>query len=184
MLNKPYYVIYTDGSCYKGRGGFGVYIELRTKETLISWSELSGGFENTTISRMELMAIVVGLEEIKGKERLPVLIVSDSQFIINSIRQKWVDRWESEKWLDRKNSDLWQVFLETWREFNAEKVKFRHTRGHGRGLECYRAGNDHADKLADYKSFVGRYEKDYSDEEWLELGKVSIEISEGSDLPF
>lgn len=182
-MNKPYYVVYTDGSCYKGTGGYGIYIQYRTKERLIHEAEFSCGFENTTISRMELMAIVHALSEIAEKQS-SILIVSDSQFIINSIRNGWLERWERENFLDRANSDLWKVFLEEWRQFNSEKIKFRHTRGHEKGLDCYKEGNSRADSLACYKNFIGKYEKDLSDKEWEVLKGVTLDINITDDLPF
>jgi len=184
-MNKPYYVIYTDGSCYKGTGGYGVYIQYRTKEKVLKETELSCGFENTTISRMELMAIIVGLMTIEEKQSISILIVSDSQYIINSIRNQWLDRWEREDFVGRLNSDLWKVFLEEWRQFNCEKIKFRHTRGHEKGLDCYKEGNSHADILASYKNFIGNYEKDFSDEEWKLMNKDSLDPNlVKEDLPF
>lgn len=184
MSNKPYYIIYTDGSCYRGQGGYGVYIQYRTKDKILQETEISCGFENTTISRMEMMAVIVGLMEIKEKQRIPILIVSDSQFIINSIRNEWVFRWEKEGWKDRSNSDLWQILLEEWRQFSPDRIRFRHTRGHEKGLQCYREGNSRADSLCHYKNFIGRYEKDYSDEQWARIQGIDFEADPLNDLPF
>ena len=138
--------IYTDGSCYiKTRtGGVGVYIQLENG----SESFISKGYSNTTISRMELRAIITALQHIIDKEKFQIEIISDSQYTINSINQKWVYNWEKQGFCDRKNSDLWKLFLKEYRKFNPKNIKFTHCRGHQGTL-----GNEIADLLCCYKSF-------------------------------
>lgn len=148
-------VAYTDGSCnVKSRlGGFGVFLQFREGPNIISESFLQNGYSNTTVSRMELLAIITTLQAIKVKHKYKVIIISDSQYTVNSINNGWVFRWESEGFLERKNKDLWSMFLQEYRKFPIGVISFIHTRGHGKGLECYQKGNNIADLLADYKQF-------------------------------
>lgn len=146
-------VIFTDGSCnVKNRlGGYGALLQFKDGEEVLGEKEISVGYSNTTISRMELRAITESLKVIKEKDLYPVLVVSDSQYTVNSINKDWVLNWERENFFGRKNSDLWIEFLVEKRKFKKNNLIFKHTRGHDRGLECYRNGNNRADILADYK---------------------------------
>lgn len=100
----PVIKIYTDGSSRgnPGPGGYGV---------ILLWGphrkELSGGFRLTTNNRMELLAVISGLEAIKKKD-LPVHIFSDSQYIVNSIEKGWLKKWIATDFKGgKKNRDLW-----------------------------------------------------------------------------
>lgn len=154
-----YIIAYTDGSCNaKNRlGGYGAFLQLKEGPDILCEKFLQKGFSNTTISRMELLAIVKSMQFIKNK-KLKSIIVSDSAYVINSISKGWVFRWQNEGFIDRKNSDLWVKFLQEYNKFITTPI-FIHTRGHGKGKECYKIGNDIADILADYKQFT-EYTKD------------------------
>lgn len=84
--NSPSLIIYTDGSSRgnPGPGGFGA---------ILMWKghckEISEGFRLTTNNRMELMAVIVALESLT-KKNLPVIIYTDSQYVVNSIEKKMV----------------------------------------------------------------------------------------------
>jgi len=147
-------IAYTDGSCnVKTRlGGYGALLRFYKKQ-IVEEIVLQGGYSNTTVSRMELMAIIETLRTIKIKDKYKVIVISDSQYTVDSIEKGWVFRWRSEGFFERKNADLWTQFLIEYFKFPIGKLTFIHTRGHGKGLECYREGNDIADKLADYKQF-------------------------------
>lgn len=148
-------VAYTDGSCnVKSKlGGFGAFLQFREGSNVLTESFLQNGYSHTTVSRMELLAIITTLQIITIKNKYKVIIISDSQYTVNSINNGWVFRWESEGFIERKNKDLWSKFLEEYRKFTPGIISFIHTRGHGKGLECYQKGNDIADALADYKQF-------------------------------
>lgn len=150
-----YIVLYTDGSCNaKSRlGGYGALLRFYKEKKILQEIQLQMGYSNTTISRMELLAIIEGLHAIKVKDKYKVVVISDSQYTVNSIVKGWVFRWRSEGFVGRKNADLWQQFLSEYSKFSLGLVTFIHTRGHGKGLECYQEGNNIADKLADYKQF-------------------------------
>lgn len=149
-------IAYSDGSCnVKTRlGGSGLYVQYRDNNVTTKEIEWKNGFSDTTISRMELRAIIKALQTIDFSFAKYVLIVSDSEYTINSINKGWILRWEQEGFDGRKNADLWKLFLSIWREkLKSNVLIFVHTRGHGKGIKCYQKGNDKADKLADYKQF-------------------------------
>lgn len=99
--------LYTDGSAKgnPGRGGYGL--------VLISgkhYKEISQGFRHTTNNRMELLAVIVGLEHLKSKE-CDVLVFSDSKYVVDSVEKKWVFQWVKKGFKGKKNADLWKRFL-------------------------------------------------------------------------
>ena len=153
--------VYTDGSCnIKNRlGGCGALLQFKDGTETLSESYISKGYSDTTISRMELLAIIKSLQLVKHKNKYPILLISDSEYTINSINKGWIFQWEREGFKERKNSDLWKLFLLEFRKFDKDRIKFIHTRGHNKGKDCYRKGNEVADILADYKQFT-EYIKD------------------------
>ena len=130
--------IYTDGSSRgnPGAGGYGVV--LISKEHKIR-KELSAGYELTTNNRMELLAVVVGLEALKI---IPsqVLIYSDSQYVVNAVEKNWLLGWEKKDFAGKKNADLWKRFLKVYRQ---HKVRFQWVKGHAGNPE-----NERCDVLA------------------------------------
>lgn len=158
---KRYLVIYTDGSCYWKirKGGYGVYFEWMEGNQVLASKRIKGnqgkGYSNTTIDRMEIRAVIIGLEAIKHSKRsnTRILVVTDRKAVVNTINEGWVFNWEKENFFDRKNKDLWIRFLNVYRTFNTQLLTFKHTRGHNKGIEAFRRGNNIADELADYKSF-------------------------------
>jgi ribonuclease HI len=115
--------IYTDGSSRgnPGPGGYGTILTFQGKE-----KELSEGFRLTTNNRMELLAVIVGLEALKteGKE---VIVYSDSKYVVDAVNQKWVWGWQKKGFKDKKNPDLWMRFL---RIYPKNKVTFVWVKGH------------------------------------------------------
>lgn len=149
-----YIVIYTDGSCNvrTGLGGYGSLMQYRVGRKVVSERELSVGYKNTTVSRMELRAIIESLRLIRKKD-IPIVLISDSEYTVNSVNKGWVFNWERNGIRSRKNWDLWEQFLEVYRSFPKGIIEVRHTKGHCRGKECYQEGNSRADELASYKNF-------------------------------
>ena len=90
--------IYTDGACSgnPGPGGYGVVL-MSGKYT----KEISGGDPSTTNNRMELMAVIVGLQALKRP--CTVKLYSDSQYVVNMINQGWMARWKRNGWMRNKN---------------------------------------------------------------------------------
>lgn len=152
-MNKNYLIIYTDGSCNRKTrlGGMGVYMEYKSpSRSIIATNTYSVGYQDTTISRMEMRAILTALRKVVNKQ-IKTIIVSDSALCINAFNKGWVQRWRSEGWFDRPNADLWQAMLIEISKF--KDLTLIHTRGHGKGKESYIHGNEMADELANYKQF-------------------------------
>lgn len=99
--------LFTDGSCLgnPGPGGYGIVLRYRQHE-----KQLSGGFRLTTNNRMELLAAIVGLENLK--EPCHVDLTTDSQYVRQGITS-WIHNWKKRGWKTAakqpvKNADLWQ----------------------------------------------------------------------------
>jgi ribonuclease HI len=117
-------IMYTDGAARgnPGPGGYG---------TILFWGdtkkELSGGFRHTTNNRMELMAVIAGLEALK-KEGLSVTVYSDSQYVVKAVEQGWLKNWIATDFKGgKKNKDLWTRFYELSKKY---KLRFQWVRGH------------------------------------------------------
>jgi ribonuclease HI len=128
--------IYTDGAAQgnPGPGGYGVI--LKYKDYV---KELSEGFRLTTNNRMELLAVIKGLEAIK-KEGIAVNIFSDSEYVVNAVEKGWIWNWEKQNFKKKANVDLWQRYLPLHKKF---KPKFTWIRGHAGHAE-----NERCDYLA------------------------------------
>ena len=103
--------IYTDGSAKgnPGPGGYGIVLSYNKIK-----KELSEGFKLTTNNRMELLAVIIGLESIK-ETGYKIIIYSDSKYVVDAVNKKWVFNWEKINYKKKKNSDLWKRFLKIYR---------------------------------------------------------------------
>ncbi len=134
-------IIYTDGGSINnpGPGGYGVVIVGQN-----STKELHGGFRLTTNNRMELMACIVALREIKTKDK-KITLFSDSSYVVNGMTKGWAKNWRRNGWIksDRKpavNPDLWSELLDLAEGLD---VRFNWVKGHaGNPL------NERCDQLA------------------------------------
>lgn len=128
--------IYTDGAASgnPGPGGFGVVL-ISGKHRL----EKSEGFRLTTNNRMELLAVITGLEALKipGSK---VIIYTDSKYVADAVEKGWLFQWESKAFKKKKNPDLWIRFLKVYRKHN---VRFVWIKGHSNIPE-----NEICDRLA------------------------------------
>ena len=115
--------LYTDGSARDnpGRGGYGAILKYGNKEM-----ELSQGFRKTTNNRMELLAVIAGLEML-NREGLEVHVYSDSKYVVEAVNQKWVFGWVKKGFKNKKNPDLWMRFLNIYKKHH---VKFYWVKGH------------------------------------------------------
>src|SRR5208283_1670367 len=104
--------IYTDGASRgnPGPGGYGIVLIAGTAR-----KELSQGYLYTTNNRMELLAVIVALEQLKH-ESSDVVIYSDSRYVVDSVEKGWVFGWEKKQFAGKKNPDLWQRFLRIYRK--------------------------------------------------------------------
>ena len=130
--------LYTDGSSLgnPGPGGYGIILEW---EFMSYFKEFSQGFVKTTNNRMELLAVIVGLEKLK-KSQMKVIVYSDSKYVVDSVEKKWLFGWENKNFKNKKNSDLWKRFLIAYRK---HKINFRWIKGHDRHPQ-----NERCDRLA------------------------------------
>ena len=128
--------IYTDGAAKgnPGRGGYGV-VMISGRHRL----EKSEGFRLTTNNRMELMAVIAGLEALKihGSK---VVVYTDSKYVSDSVSKGWLFQWESKAFKKKKNPDLWIRFLKVYRKHD---VRFVWIKGHASNTE-----NEKCDQLA------------------------------------
>lgn len=128
--------MYTDGasSGNPGPGGFGVVLMSGPHR-----KELSQGFRLTTNNRMELLAVIVGLEALKSPG-CNVTVYTDSKYVADAVTLGWVFGWEKKRFAGKKNPDLWIRFLKIYRQ---HQVKFVWVKGHASIPE-----NERCDQLA------------------------------------
>lgn len=148
-------IIYTDGAASgnPGPGGYGVVL-ISGKHRL----EKSQGFSLTTNNRMELLAVIIGLEALK-RPLSNVTVYTDSKYVADAVEKGWVFQWESKGFKKKKNPDLWMRFLKIYRQ---HKVKFIWIKGHANNPE-----NEICDRLAvgAYRSKVLAEDTGYKPEE-------------------
>ena len=118
--------VYTDGAARgnpDGPGGYGAVLEYVDGKGQLHTKELSQGYTKTTNNRMELMAVIAGLEALN----LPctVEVYSDSQYVVNAFNQHWVDGWIKKGW--KRGKDLWKRLLEVK---SRHQVTFHWVKGH------------------------------------------------------
>lgn len=129
-------VIYTDGAARgnPGPGGYGVVMLYKGHR-----KELSAGYRMTTNNRMELLAVIVGLEALKRKD-LKVKIFSDSKYVVDAVTNGWIWQWEAKRFKKKKNPDLWKRYLKLHDQFD---ITFQWVKGHANIPE-----NERCDQLA------------------------------------
>jgi ribonuclease HI len=133
---RPAIYLYTDGasSGNPGPGGYGVVLRCGPL-----YKEMSGGFACTTNNRMELLAVITGLEAIKW-DNAQVEVYSDSTYVVNAVQEGWLQNWQRKGWKKVKNVDLWTRFLEV---YSRHRVTFHWLKGHAGHPE-----NERCDALA------------------------------------
>ncbi len=125
--NNGAVTIYTDGSCLgnPGPGGWAAILQWGEHE-----KELCDGFVRTTNNRMEILAVIKGLEALKRS--CSVDLYTDSQYVRNAIEKGWIDKWVRNGWKTSekkpvKNQDLWEQLRPL---LDAHQVRFHWVRGH------------------------------------------------------
>ncbi|MBS1669207.1 MAG: ribonuclease HI [Bacteroidetes bacterium] len=154
-------IIYTDGAARgnPGPGGYG---------TILMWGdtkkELSGGYRYTTNNRMEIMAVIAGLEALK-KDNLKITIYSDSQYVVKAVQEGWLKNWIATNFKGgKKNKDLWVYYYDLAQK---HQIRFVWVKGHAsnphnnRCDELATAAADGKDLLVDeeYEREVGGMRK-------------------------
>ncbi|HEX6799792.1 MAG TPA: ribonuclease HI [Ktedonobacterales bacterium] len=124
----PRITIYTDGACTgnPGPGGYGVILESGERQR-----EISAGYRLTTNNRMEILAVIAGLEALR-KVPSAVTVFSDSQYVVNAMSKGWAERWRANGWKRADgqpalNADLWARLLDLCER---HEVVFEWVRGH------------------------------------------------------
>ncbi len=131
--------LFTDGACSgnPGPGGWGAILRYNSTE-----KELSGGEQETTNNRMELMAVIEGLKALKSK--CNVTIYTDSKYVMDGM-MKWLEGWKAKGWKTANKKPVKNVDL--WLELDAEAIKhqisWQWVKGHSGHIE-----NERADELA------------------------------------
>jgi ribonuclease HI len=128
-------IIYTDGAAKgnPGNGGYGIVMKYGSHR-----KEISEGFRKTTNNRMELLAVIIALENIKKK--CPVEVYSDSKYVVDSISKGWLFGWVKKAFKGKKNKDLWERYLSLHYKF---ELKYIWVKGHANNIE-----NERCDVLA------------------------------------
>lgn len=136
MESNAVIYLYTDGAASgnPGPGGWGAVLVCGGYR-----KEMSGGFRRTTNNRMELLAVIKGLEAIRW-QNATVEVWSDSQYVVKALTEGWLENWIRKDFKKVKNPDLWQRFVPLYR---AHKVSFHWLKGHAGHPE-----NERCDKLA------------------------------------
>jgi ribonuclease HI len=157
--------IYTDGAAKgnPGPGGYGIVL-ISGKHRL----EKTEGFRLTTNNRMELLAVIVGLESLK-KPGSKVIVYTDSRYVADAVEKGWVFQWESKAFRKKKNPDLWTRFLRIYRKHN---VRLVWVKGHASNRE-----NELCDRMAVESSI----KKDLQEDSGYEAGTEDAILFENQD---
>lgn len=128
--------LYTDGAAKgnPGRGGYGTILRFGKVE-----KEISQGYRMTTNNRMELLAVIVGIEAIT-KNNYPVHVYSDSKYVVDSVTKNWLNGWVKTGFKGKKNKDLWMRYLNAAKNL---EIHFHWIKGHNGHPE-----NERCDQLA------------------------------------
>ena len=128
--------IYTDGSSRgnPGPGGYGIVMIYKDKR-----KELFQGYKLTTNNRMELLAVIRALEEVKTNKH-KIKIYSDSKYVVESVEKGWIWNWQKKSFKNKQNVDLWKMFIPLYKKYD---VKLIWVKGHDGNTE-----NERCDFLA------------------------------------
>ena len=135
-MTRPTIYIFTDGASKgnPGPGGYGVVMKCAGITR-----EISEGFSLTTNNRMELLAVIKGLEAIKWDNAV-VEVWSDSSYVVKAVNERWLEKWSAKGFVNVKNIDLWIRFIELYKK---HRVTFHWIKGHAGHPE-----NERCDTLA------------------------------------
>ena len=124
--------IFTDGSALgnPGPGGYGVILRSGRH-----YKEISAGYKLTTNNRMELLAVIVGLEALK-KPGTDVCVYSDSTYVVKAVEEGWLNNWKAKGFKNKKNTDLWKRYLEVAQKHKVRFVWIKGHAGHPQNEKC------------------------------------------------
>lgn len=135
-------ILYTDGAARsnpEGPGGYGAILEYIDTKGQLHTKEMSQGYVKTTNNRMELMAVITGLEALNRP--CEVDVYSDSQYVINAFNQHWIDSWIRKNWKRGKNEpvknvDLWKRLLKAAAPHKITWIWVKGHNGHPQNERC------------------------------------------------
>lgn len=127
-------LVYTDGSADNSKkkdGGIGVVIRYRDPNGKMHKKDYSEGrFIGTTSARMEIFAVIRALELIKSRKKHKIIINSDNQYVVNTVKKGWLFNWIS-RGQEKKNMDMWRRFYKLYNDHGgAAHVELRWVKGH------------------------------------------------------
>lgn len=156
---KLFVEMYTDGACSgnPGAGGYGTILRYKDTTGKYHEKELTAGYKLTTNNRMELLAVIVGLEALK--KPCKIKITSDSKYFIDAFEQKWIDNWQKNNWKTSskkpvKNVDLWRRLINAMTPHDIELVWVKGHNGHEFNERCdvLAVNSSKSDNLLDDKT--------------------------------
>lgn len=145
--------IYTDGCALgnPGAGGYGIIMLAGPHR-----KEIFQGYRKTTNNRMELLAVIVALEQIKIRNAT-VTVYSDSKYVVDAVQLGWVFTWKQINFRKKKNKDLWLRFLDIFKQHTVKLVWIKGHAGHPMNEKCDRLAN--AAAISDNLLIDEEYEK-------------------------
>lgn len=143
--------IYTDGAARgnpNGPGGYGVIIQYIDGNGALHEREYSQGYNKTTNNRMELMAVIIGLEALK--KPCNVELYTDSQYVVRAFNDGWLKSWIAKGWKRGKNEpvknrDLWERLLKAKEPHNVTFIWVKGHAGHPQNERCDKLATGAAD---------------------------------------
>lgn len=149
--NKMKVRIYTDGAARgnpDGPGGYGTILEYVDTKGELHTKEISCGYKKTTNNRMELMAVIAGLEALNRP--CEVELYSDSKYVVDAFNQHWIDSWLKKGWKRGKNEpvknvDLWKRLLKAKEPHHVTFIWVKGHDGHPQNERCDQLATSAAD---------------------------------------
>lgn len=134
--------LYTDGAARgnpDGPGGYGSVLEYLDPNGILHTREYSQGYVKTTNNRMELMAVVAGLEALTVP--CNVEVYSDSKYVVDAFNKKWIDSWIAKNWKRGKNEpvknvDIWKRLLQAKEKHSVTFIWVKGHAGHAQNERC------------------------------------------------
>ena len=134
--------IHTDGAARgnpDGPGGYGTVLEFIDSKGQLHTKELSCGYKKTTNNRMELMAVIAGLEALNRP--CEIELYSDSKYVVDAFNQHWIDGWLKKGWKRGKNEpvknvDLWKRLLKAKEPHQITFIWVKGHDGHPQNERC------------------------------------------------
>ena len=177
--------IYTDGACSgnPGDGGWGTILIYKGKEKI-----LSGYEKDTTNNRMELLAAIKGLEELKEKCRIK--LYSDSAYLVNAFTEGWIESWVNNGWTrgknkkEIKNLDLWKRLYDLSLQHSVEWVKVKGHSDNEYNNRCDKLATDeiakNRSKEMEYYEETIKVERKYTGN-IINVEKLTVRLPDGKE---